>query len=87
MSSLVDTTIPGSAKVILAAAATLEAPIVPVALTHAHGDRVGSLDALHALLPDAEVLISSRDARLLAKDRTIDPYEPQTKLRGTYISR
>jgi glyoxylase-like metal-dependent hydrolase (beta-lactamase superfamily II) len=80
--TLVDTMIPGSAKAIQAAAAKLGAPIVRVALTHAHTDHIGSLDALHALLPEAEVLISSRDARLLAKDLTLDPGEPQTKLRG-----
>jgi glyoxylase-like metal-dependent hydrolase (beta-lactamase superfamily II) len=80
--TLVDTMIPRSAKAIQAAAAKLDAPIVRIALTHAHTDHIGSLDALHALLPDAEVLISSRDARLLAKDLTLDPDEPQTKLRG-----
>jgi glyoxylase-like metal-dependent hydrolase (beta-lactamase superfamily II) len=80
--TLVDAMIPGSAKVIQAAAAKLGAPIVRLALTHAHSDHIGSLDALHALLPEAEVLISSRDARLLAKDLTLDPDEPQTKLRG-----
>src|ERR1700722_5040198 len=80
--TLVDAMIPGSAKAIHAAAAKLGAPIVRIALTHAHTDHIGSLDALHALLPDAEVLISSRDARLLAKDLTLDPDEPQTKLRG-----
>ncbi len=81
--TLVDAMIPGSAKAIQAAAEKLGAPIVRIALTHAHGDHIGSLDALHAALPDAEVLISSRDARLLAKDRALDPAEPQTKLRGS----
>jgi glyoxylase-like metal-dependent hydrolase (beta-lactamase superfamily II) len=80
--TLVDAMIPRSAKAIQAAAAELGAPIVRIALTHAHGDHIGSLDALHALAPEAEVLISSRDARLLAKDLTLDPDEPQTKLRG-----
>jgi glyoxylase-like metal-dependent hydrolase (beta-lactamase superfamily II) len=80
--TLVDAMIPGSAKAIQTAAAKLGAPIVRIALTHAHSDHIGSLDALHALLPEAEVLISSRDARLLAKDLTLDPDEPQTKLRG-----
>jgi glyoxylase-like metal-dependent hydrolase (beta-lactamase superfamily II) len=82
--TLVDTMIPRSAKVIQAAATKLGAPIVRIALTHAHTDHIGSLDALHALLPEAEVLISSRDARLLAKDLTLDPDEPQTKLRGGF---
>jgi glyoxylase-like metal-dependent hydrolase (beta-lactamase superfamily II) len=80
--TLVDAMIPTSAKTIQAAAAKLGAPIVRIALTHAHSDHIGSLDALHALLGEAEVLISSRDARLLAKDLTLDPDEPQTKLRG-----
>jgi glyoxylase-like metal-dependent hydrolase (beta-lactamase superfamily II) len=80
--TLVDAMIPGSAKAIQAAAAKRGAPIVRIALTHAHTDHIGSLDALHTLLPEAEILISSRDARLLAKDLTLDPDEPQTKLRG-----
>src|SRR4051795_8597592 len=82
--TLVDTMIPGSAKAILAAAEGLGAPIVRIALTHAHGDHIGALDELAAALPDAEVLISTRDARLLAKDRPMDPGEPQDKLRGGY---
>ena len=82
--TLVDTMIPGSAKVIQAAAARLDAPIVRIALTHAHGDHIGALDELHAQLPEAEVLISTRDARLLAKDMTLDPGEPNTKLSGGY---
>jgi len=79
--TLVDTMLPRSAKAILAAAAGR--PIRRIALTHAHGDHVGSLDALAAELPDAEVLISARDARLLAKDMTLGP-EEQGKLRGSY---
>jgi glyoxylase-like metal-dependent hydrolase (beta-lactamase superfamily II) len=81
--TLVDTMIGGSAKKIMAAATALQAPIVRIALTHAHGDHIGSLDQLHELLPDAEVFISGRDARLLRKDTSVDPTEPQTKLRGS----
>ena len=81
--TLVDTTLPRSAKAILAAAGRLGAPIVRILLTHAHQDHIGSLDALAAALPDAEVLITARDARLLAKDLTLDPGEPG-KLRGSY---
>ena len=55
-----------------------------IALTHAHGDHIGSLDELAAALPGVEVLISARDARLLAKDKSLDPGEPQAKLRGSY---
>jgi glyoxylase-like metal-dependent hydrolase (beta-lactamase superfamily II) len=83
--TLVDTAIPGSAKAIQAAAAELGRPIVRIALTHAHGDHIGSLDALARALPGAEILISDRDARLLAKNKTTDPGEPpEAKLRGSY---
>jgi glyoxylase-like metal-dependent hydrolase (beta-lactamase superfamily II) len=82
--TLVDTLIPRSAKPIRAAAERLGAPIVRIALTHAHGDHVGSVDQLAEGLPGVELLISTRDARLLAKDMTLDPDEPQDKLRGGY---
>jgi glyoxylase-like metal-dependent hydrolase (beta-lactamase superfamily II) len=82
--TLVDTTLLGGARRILAAARRLDAPIVRIALTHAHGDHIGSLDPLHAALPDAEVIISTRDARLMAKDMSLDPGEPAAKLRGSY---
>jgi len=80
--TLVDTAIAGSAKPILSAASELGAPIRRILLTHAHSDHIGSLDRLAAALPDAEVLISTRDARLLRKDKSLDPGEPQTKIRG-----
>src|SRR4051794_27925065 len=82
--TLIDTLVPRSAKVVLAKAAELGRPIVRIALTHAHGDHVGSLDELAAQLPDAEVSISARDARLLAGDKSLDPGEPVDKLRGSY---
>jgi len=82
--TLVDTMLPRSSKAILGAAERLGAPIVRIALTHAHGDHVGSLDDLAAALPGVEVLISARDARLLAKDMSLDPGEPDDKLRGSY---
>ena len=82
--TLVDTMLPRSSKAILGAAERLGAPIVRIALTHAHGDHVGSLDDLAAALPGVDVLISARDARLLAKDMSLDPGEPDDKLRGSY---
>ena len=81
--TLVDTMLPRSAKAILRAAEQLGAPIVRIALTHAHGDHIGSLDELAAALPGVEVLISARDARLLDKDKSLDPGEPQSKIRGS----
>jgi len=82
--TLIDCGLPGSAAAILAAARTLGMPIRRIVLTHAHMDHLGSLDALHQLLPEAEVLVSARDARFLAGDMRLDPDEPQTKLRGAY---
>lgn len=83
--TLIDTGMGGMADGILAAAAQLGAPIRRILLTHAHGDHVGSLDALHQALPDAEVIISARDARFLRGDMSLDADEPQTKLRGGYV--
>lgn len=82
--TLIDTTMKGAGKKILAAAEGLGAPIVRILLTHAHGDHVGALDELAAALPDAEVIISARDARLLFKDMSLDPGEPERKLSGSY---
>jgi glyoxylase-like metal-dependent hydrolase (beta-lactamase superfamily II) len=82
--TLVDTMLPRSQDAILAAARELGQPIARIALTHAHGDHVGSLDALAAALPNATVAISARDARFLAGDKTLDPDEPQSKLSGSY---
>ncbi len=82
--TLVDTGMGGSAKAILRAAEELGAPIRRMLLTHAHVDHVGSVDALHALLPDVPVMISARDARFLTGDMRLDPDEAQTPLRGGY---
>ena len=82
--TLVDTMLPRSSKAILGAAERLGAPIVRIALTHAHGDHIGSLDELAEALPGVEVLISTRDARFLVKDMSLDPDEPDDKLRGGY---
>jgi glyoxylase-like metal-dependent hydrolase (beta-lactamase superfamily II) len=82
--TVVDTMLPRCSKPILGAAERLGAPIVRIALTHAHADHIGSLDELAAAMPGVEVLISTRDARFLAKDMSLDPGEPNDKLRGGY---
>jgi glyoxylase-like metal-dependent hydrolase (beta-lactamase superfamily II) len=86
--TLIDTDLPGSAKDILDAARQCGAPIARILLTHAHGDHIGSLDALIQQLGPVDVAISHRDARLLpkppAQDRSLDPGEPQCKLKGSY---
>ncbi|GAC1403554.1 MAG: MBL fold metallo-hydrolase [Ktedonobacteraceae bacterium] len=83
--TLIDTGIAGSEKVILASAQPLGAPIVRIVLTHAHGDHAGSLDALHAALPNAEVIVAERSVPLLTGDLTLLPGEPVDKVRGQWI--
>lgn len=82
--TVVDTGMSGSADDIVKAAAALGAPIRRITLTHAHVDHVGSLDALHALVPDAEVSIGARDARFMAGDMRLDPDEQHDKLAGGF---
>jgi glyoxylase-like metal-dependent hydrolase (beta-lactamase superfamily II) len=82
--TLVDTTLGGNAPAIVAAAEAAGAPIVRIALTHAHGDHIGSLDALHAALPEAEVIVGAREYRLTEEDRRLEPGEPKAKVRGSW---
>ena len=85
--TLVDTNVVGSGRAILAAASGAGGSIRRILLTHAHVDHVGSLDQLHEALPEAEVLITARDARFLRGDKSLDPDEPQVKPRGGYPKR
>jgi glyoxylase-like metal-dependent hydrolase (beta-lactamase superfamily II) len=82
--TLIDTGMAGNGEAILAAAEKHNLPIGRIALTHAHIDHVGSVDELHQLLADAEVLIPARDARFLVGDMSLDPGEPALKLHGDY---
>jgi glyoxylase-like metal-dependent hydrolase (beta-lactamase superfamily II) len=71
--TLVDTTLPRGADALIAAAQAAGAPIRRIALTHGHGDHVGSLDALRARLGQTvEVLIPELDARILAGERVVE---------------
>jgi glyoxylase-like metal-dependent hydrolase (beta-lactamase superfamily II) len=80
--TLIDAALPYSAKGILKAVETIGKPVTRILLTHAHEDHVGALDALKQILPHVPVYISARDARLLSGDRTLDPNEPNTPIRG-----
>jgi glyoxylase-like metal-dependent hydrolase (beta-lactamase superfamily II) len=82
--TLIDTGMPGSEQAIIQAAEQSGSPIRRIVITHAHLDHVGALDALHRLLPEVEVIVSQREARLLAGDQRLDAPEPQAKLRGSY---
>src|SRR5258707_3149100 len=83
--TLIDTGWPGNqAQPIMQEAHKVGSPIGRIGLPHAHIDHVGSLDALHNALPNAQVAISERDARFLSGDKSLDPSEPQVPLRGGY---
>jgi glyoxylase-like metal-dependent hydrolase (beta-lactamase superfamily II) len=71
--TLVDTMISGSADDIIAAAEGLGGSIRRIALTHGHGDHVGSLDALKQKLGGATtVLMPELDARIHAGEAFAD---------------
>ena len=84
--TLIDTAWPASqARAIMQHAGALGSPIARILLTHAHIDHVGSLDALHEALPNVDVVISEREARLMAGDLSLDPSEPQDSKPGVYL--
>jgi glyoxylase-like metal-dependent hydrolase (beta-lactamase superfamily II) len=71
--TLVDTTIGRTADALIAAAQRAGAPIRRIALTHGHGDHVGSLDALKERLGDAvQVLMPELDARIHAGEKVVE---------------
>ena len=80
--TLVDTGIPGMAGGLVAAAAGV--PIRRILLTHGHSDHAGSLDGLRRRLPEAEVLVGTREARLLSGDRSVDVGEAASRVRGQF---
>jgi glyoxylase-like metal-dependent hydrolase (beta-lactamase superfamily II) len=80
--TLVDTGVAGSAPGIRNAAQRIGAPICRIALTHAHIDHVGSLDALAREYPRIEFAVGRRESRLLRKDFSLDASESGKKLLG-----
>ncbi len=70
--TLVDTMIGGSAQRIIDAAHSAGGEIRRVVVTHAHGDHIGSLDALKQQLGDGvQVLIPELDARIIAGEKVV----------------
>jgi glyoxylase-like metal-dependent hydrolase (beta-lactamase superfamily II) len=73
--TLVDTTTGGGADELIAAARQAGGEIRRIALTHGHGDHVGSLDALRDRL-GVEVLMPELDARIHAGEQVVEGKVP-----------
>ena len=86
MPRLVDTSIRSPAADVAGLMKQLGTELLRVALTHAHGDHVGGVSGVKKLFPDVEVSISERDARLLGGDKTVLPSEPQTTVKGSFVT-
>jgi glyoxylase-like metal-dependent hydrolase (beta-lactamase superfamily II) len=71
--TLVDTTMSGASDDLIKAAEAAGAPITRIALTHGHGDHVGSLDAVKERLADSvQVLMPELDARIHAGEKIVE---------------
>jgi glyoxylase-like metal-dependent hydrolase (beta-lactamase superfamily II) len=95
--TLIDTAMSAAPQILAAAKALNLGPIRRILLTHAHGDHIGSLDALcqphaskaahigGAVGSPPEVAISKREARLMSKppDKSLEPDETQCKVKGS----
>jgi glyoxylase-like metal-dependent hydrolase (beta-lactamase superfamily II) len=83
--TLVDTTTGGAADALVGAARAAGGAIRRIALTHGHGDHVGSLDALRERLGSIDVLMPELDARIHAGEKVVAGKLPGSwpKLRTT----
>src|SRR5947209_17458959 len=76
--TLVDSTLGGAADDLIAAAKAAGGEIQRIALTHGHGDHVGSVEALRQRLgTDVQVLLGELDARILAGHNVVDGKLPR----------
>jgi glyoxylase-like metal-dependent hydrolase (beta-lactamase superfamily II) len=82
--TLVDATISSPADEVATQAAELGLELRRLALTHAHGDHAGGVDGTMKRFPGLELSIGRRDAPILAGDKTLQPDEPQTPVKGFF---
>lgn len=80
--TLIDCALAGSAREIALAAKAIGKPITNIALTHAHIDHVGALDALKKRFPEAQVSISEREAKILSGDKSASPEDEGKPVKG-----
>jgi glyoxylase-like metal-dependent hydrolase (beta-lactamase superfamily II) len=82
--TLIDTGLALTSRTLVQVLCDLNTALRRIVLTHGHGDHAAGLDTIHRAFPDAEVIVSKREARLLAGDHSLLPGEPGGKVRGTY---
>jgi glyoxylase-like metal-dependent hydrolase (beta-lactamase superfamily II) len=71
--TLVDTTMPRTGQALIDAAAAAGGPIRRVAVTHGHGDHIGSVGELKDTLgAEVQVLVPELDARILAGEKVVE---------------
>ncbi|HEY1715054.1 MAG TPA: MBL fold metallo-hydrolase [Solirubrobacteraceae bacterium] len=71
--TLVDTTMPRTGQALIDAAAAAGGPIRRVAVTHGHGDHIGSAGELKDTLgAEVQVLVPELDARILAGEKVVE---------------
>lgn len=85
--TLIDTLVPGSALSILAVASQLGARITRIVLTHSHVNHTGSLDALRAELPDAEVLFPADESHKASEIHMLKATKAQHRTHGFFSRR
>lgn len=78
--TLIDAGLPGLERHVLSVLRRTGLALRRVALTHAHSDHIGSVDALQAALPELEVLVGVNDVALLAENKV--KATPHRRLRG-----